>query len=159
REDAQLDGEDLDQDDAHQELGNRLAQNGQHAADVVDDAVLTNGGDDADADADDGGQHQGITGQLQGVGHADRQGAGDGGTVGDGITEVTVQHVAQPVEILNDQRIVQAQLLTQLLHHLGAGGKLFGTEHEVDGIDTGRLQAEEHDQADDEQHRDHQKKL
>ncbi len=70
-----------------------------------------------------------------------------------------MQHIAQPVKILNNQGVVQAQLFTQLLHHLGAGGKLFRAEHEVDGVDAGRLQTEEHDQADNKQHRDHQKKL
>ena len=82
------DGEDVDEDRAEPEVGQRDPEEGGAGDEVVELAVLAHRADDADGDGDHQGDDVGGSHQHRGVGQADAHQMGDGVVEGDGVTEV-----------------------------------------------------------------------
>src|SRR5690606_5433521 len=95
------------------------------------------GGNDAGGDADEGGQQHRQHRQLCGGGQPAQELFHHRATGTDGITQVQLDGAAQPAEVLDVDRIVQAQLLPEQL-------VLFGgcvlAQHQQGGIAGGQVE-------------------
>ena len=89
------------------------------------------GGDHARGDADQDGERHGREGQLQ-RGRDTLDDQPDGGLVeGERGSQIPLQGVAEEAAVLDGERLVQAQVVSQLLHLLPGGIR---RQQELDGI-------------------------
>ena len=132
-----------DDEDGEAEVGHRQGQDGQDAPDVVGDAVLAGGRDDADQDADDDRGQDRQRGQLQGDREAPDELLPDRLTRPVGAAEVAAQHdAADPLEVLQVGGPVEAELLAE-----GVDGGRVGVA--LDHPDDDVARHEPHDREDD----------
>src|SRR5882757_2099454 len=113
------------------------------------------GADDAERDADRGGEQQRQPGQPRGD-RDPRQDLVQRRLLGDvGIAEVAMQQAADPVEILDDDRLAQAELALQV-GLVGGIDEAGGVEQDVDNVAGNDPQQHEDDDRDPEQGHEHQ---
>ena len=154
RQPAKADGEEEEQDQADEELRHGLPKNGQYAADIVNDTILLYRRNKADDQPENGGKHQRDGGEQQRRGQEVGDDLGDGGAGHHGASEVALQHLPEPAEILHIGGVVEAVVFTEGVHHLRVGRHIRRDEV-VDRVHTRGLDPEENQRADDQKHGDH----
>ena len=121
RQDAQVDGEDEDQEQAQREGGNRIEEDSDHDAQVIDPGALIDGGHDADEQTQTRADRDAKEGQSS----CERKSFGDDAQDWlaelDRTPQVAADEVAQEDEVLLEDGSVQAQVFADLLNELGRG--------------------------------------
>ena len=154
RQPGEAHAEPEDEEDAEPEGRRRYADEHGDGDQLVLPAVLPDGGDDAEEDAEDAGEDERRAGKekrrIEALPELD-----DDRLVEDvGAAEIAGQDVADPDQVLLGQRPVEAELLVQRLHVFGRGE---GAEDGMRGVAGNQPDDEEDDDADAEDHRhDHQ---
>ena len=145
REDVQMQGEDVDQDDPEEERGHRVEHEGQRRDRVVADAVAPDRLGDAQRHRDQQRQHERRAREIDAAPGVLLEQLGHALPLLVGVAEVQVAEVAQIGQELADQRPVVAVLFVP-------GGDLgrFGaaTEHRVDRAAGDQVQQLEGDRGD-----------
>ena len=146
RQPLQVGGKDDDEQDAEPEIGHRQAEKGDKGDRVVPGGVAPCRGNQAGRHGDHQRQHERQQRQRQRA----RQRLGDQlrhrhAAAVDGRAEITLEHVAEPDEVLHPHRLVEAEMTAQVLDRLGTAGI---EQHGADGIARHDPQHEEHQRRD-----------
>ena len=144
--------------DTEEELGDGLTQNRKNTPQIVHNAVLPDGGDDADADTQHRGEDQRGQRQFKGSGKPGGEQRRDRTAVHDTVPQIAGEDITDPAEIAHDKGIVEPQAFPQKLDIIGVGGHVRG-DHIVNGIDARCLKTGKYDEADQQQHGNHHQKL
>ena len=112
---AQADREDQLEQEAGEEHRRRVAEDREDPEDGVGPLVAQVGGEHAERDADDERHDERVERQLEGRGAVAGEEIDDGLVVGERGAEVAGEHLAEVLEVLDDQRPVVAGLLDALL--------------------------------------------
>src|SRR5262249_10302497 len=126
-----------------------------HAQDVVEHGILTNRADDTEWYAKSNREKQRQPGELCRHRNA-REDLVKRRLLGDiSVTQITVGETAEPIEILDDDRLIQAQFAFELVL-LGLTDHAGGIEQDICDIARHDPQNDEDDHRDPEQCQDHQ---
>ena len=107
--DVEMKDEDIDNDQRHQETWHRHAKKGDPRQHRIDPAILSRRRDNAEADAENGGQDVAGQRQRQRAWQSLGNDVGNRLVVVEALTEISVEDdPLHPVEILHGKRIVQA---------------------------------------------------
>ena len=111
REDRDLDGKSEDEQKGDDEAGQAVTHNGDYLHELVKDRVLAHGGGDTQRNGNNKGYDHGQGVEHQGVEHRGADDIHDLALVLGGVAKIAGEHVADPDQILDHQRFVQAQFL------------------------------------------------
>src|SRR5215472_499465 len=142
---AELQREHDDQHDARPEHGQAHARDGHAHAHAIEPGILLHRGEDARDQAEEHRDGQRPRGEEQRGLEAQQHLGQDGAPEGNGATEIAARHLPDPVQVLDDQRLIETEVAAQALHVLL--GRL-GAEHDGSRISGSQVQYGE------DQHRD-----
>ena len=121
RQPAELDGEDVDQAIADDEARHREAHHREGHDDAVEQRALAVGGHHAHRHGDADGEDQGAGGERQGGLDALGDQLGHGLLEEEALAEIALQDVADPDGELRPDRLVEAELLADVVDLVGGG--------------------------------------
>ena len=150
-EPVELEGEDEDRHQPEPEGGHAVAEEGEEHTDAVEDRVLLGGGDDAGRETDQEGDDGRSRRQDEGVLKALQDEGQDLGALLEGDAEIALEDLAQPLDVLDVDRLVEPEGFAQVGDILGAGGE---TEEGLGDVPGDQFHQEEDDEGDPEEDRD-----
>ena len=117
-EPVELDREDVDENQGQGEIGNREAEHHVSRGTVVHPRVAPDRGDDAERYRDSQGKEHGRGGELEADGEPFAQHLAHGTVEPDRAAQVSLNHVAEPDQVLLVQGLVEMELLAHRLHRI-----------------------------------------
>ena len=151
---AKVDGEDEDQDERQPEERDGGAEHDEGGPDAVQPGAGPHAGDDADRDADDDAHAHRREGEDEGRAGVRPDFRGDVLAGHVGLAEVAVEDAAEKVDELRRQRLVEAELLAQLLDLVR--GRARAEQQDLRRVSRDQVQDQEDQDGDAEQDRDGQ---
>src|SRR5215470_3323817 len=142
---AELEREHDDQHDARPEHGQAHSGDSHAHAHAIEPRVLLHRGDNAGDQAEENGDDERARGEEQGGLEAQEHLGQHGAPEGNGAAEIAARHLADPVQVLDDERLIEPEVTAETFHvFLGR----LGAEHDGSRVSRGQVQDGE------DQHRD-----
>ncbi len=125
---------------ASQKVGTEMPNTASAVTKAIDDATLTDRGDGAEDQREDEGQYHRDQRHHDGIGEGAQDFGEHGQVGGDGRAEIAADHPAQPHEVLDVDRLIEAVEGAQGLDLLGRGVRAHQALDRIAGRDAGRAQ-------------------